>query len=260
MAIIDGRPKVVLILQARMGSTRLPGKSIMDLAGEPLVGRILERVKRCSSIDEIVLAIPDTEADKPLERLGAKYGVNVFLGPENDLVERYYQASLEYKAEIVVRIPADNTTPQPEEVDRIIEHHLALGRPGFSSNLSVIDNSGYPDGIGAEVFDFVLLKEARSFPSEPAKREHVHLNFYNYESGQAVDSLWCPISTVKCPQAFRRPELILDVNTIEQYVFMKELYKALYPVNSEFSILDIIDWYDNIYDGPIKAKTSKLDK
>jgi spore coat polysaccharide biosynthesis protein SpsF len=246
------RPKVALILQARMGSTRLPGKSMMDLAGEPLVGRILERVKRCSSVDDIILAIPDTKLNKPLEKLGLDHGVNVFLGSENDVVERFFQASLEHKAEIIVRIPADNTTPQPEEVDRIIEHHLTLGRPGFSSNLSVIDNSGYPDGIGAEVFDFVMLKDARNFNLEPMKREHVHLNFYDYDSGKAIDPKWCPISTVKCPQVFRRPELILDVNTIEQYIFMKELYEALYPANPEFSIVDIIEWYDNIYDGPIK--------
>ena len=145
--------RIVLIIQARMGSTRLPGKSLMDLAGAPLVGRILERVKRCRLVDEIVLAIPDTPNDRVLGQLGDSYGVTVFAGSETDLVERYYQAAEASSADIVGRLPADNVAPEPDEIDRIIEHHLSLGRRGFSSNLSVINDSGYPDGIGAEVFD-----------------------------------------------------------------------------------------------------------
>ena len=244
--------RVVLILQARMGSSRLPGKSMMDLAGEPLVGRILERVKRCTRLDHIVLAIPNTDQDKVLRNLANRYEVKVFSGSENDLVDRYYQAALACAADVIVRIPADNTTPQPEEIDKIIDHHLTLDRPGFSSNLSVIDDSGYPDGIGAEVFNFALLNHVNNTITDVFKREHVHLNFYDYESGEAVDSKWCPISTIQCPKAFRRPDLILDVNTEEQYIFMKELYDSLYPANPQFSILDIIDWYDHKYKGPMK--------
>jgi spore coat polysaccharide biosynthesis protein SpsF len=230
-----------------MGSTRLPGKSLMDLAGAPLVSRILERVKRCKTLDEIVLAIPNTEHDKALESVANDIGVKCFIGSENDLVDRYYKAALQFQADIVVRIPADNTTPQPEEIDRIINHHISLNRPGFSSNLSVINNSGYPDGIGAEVFDFALLEDVHQTVTEVFKREHVHLNFYNYETGQTVDPSWCPVSTVQCPKEFRRPDLILDVNTKEQYEFMKELYEALYPRNPFFTITDIIAWYDHEY-------------
>ncbi len=239
--------KVALIIQARMGSARLPGKSMMDLAGAPLAGRILERVKRCRRVDEIVLAIPDTPENEVLGDLGRSYGVVVFAGSENDLVERYYQAALTSSADFVVRLPADNATPEPSEIDRIIEHHLSLGRPGFSSNLSPIDGSGYPDGIGAEVFDFSLLSAARNRTADPMKREHVHLNFFDYDAGTAVDEAWCPISTVRCPSDFRRPDLVLDVNTQAQYEFMRELYDYLYPKNQNFHITDIIRWYDEIY-------------
>lgn len=239
--------RVVLIIQARMGSSRLPGKSMMDLGGAPLVGRILERVKRCTLLDDIVLAIPDTNEDKVLKQLGESYGVKVFPGSENDLVERYYQAARWSNADIVGRLPADNPTPEPAEIDRIIAHHLALGRRGFSSNLSVINDSGYPDGIGAEMFDFSLLEEARAENTDSNLREHVHLNFFNYSTGKAADPEWCPVSTLPCPAEFRRPDLILDVNTMEQYEFMRQLYEALYPVNPEFHITDIIHWYDNTY-------------
>jgi spore coat polysaccharide biosynthesis protein SpsF len=241
------KPRVVLIIQARMGSKRLPGKSMMNLAGAPLVGRILERVKRCSKLDDIVLAIPDTEKDKILMELGKNYGIKVFAGSENDLVERFFQAALWSKAEIVGRLPADNATPEPAEIDRIVDYHLSIGRRGFSSNLSVIGDSEYPDGIGAEMFDFSLLAEARERHNDPRQREHVHLNFYDYSTETAVDSAWCPVNTIKCPEGFRRPDLILDVNTQEQYEFMRQLYEYLYPRNPQFHITDTIRWYDGVY-------------
>ena len=241
------KPRAVLIIQARMGSSRLPGKSMMDLAGAPLVGRILERVKRCTRLDEIVLAIPDTPQDRVLGELAKQYGVKVFAGSENDLVDRYYQAALWTKADLVCRLPADNATPEPSEIDRIVQHHLSLGKPGFSSNLSVIENSEYPDGIGAEIFDFSLLADAHAKHTNPFQREHVHLNFYDYTTCQPVDADWCPINTIKCPESFRRPDLILDVNTLEQYIFMQQLYEYLYPRNPEFHITDTISWYDKIY-------------
>ena len=230
-----------------MGSTRLPGKSILDLAGAPLVGRILERVKRCQSADEIVLGVPDTPEDRALARLGSDYGVTVFAGSEHDVTDRYYRAALACGADVVVRLPADNAVPEPYEIDRIVEHHLSLGRRGFSSNLSVIGDSGYPDGIGAEVFDLSLLAEVNQSRSDPRHREHVHLNFFDYATQKAVDKVWCPISTVQCPAEFRRPDLVLDVNTQAQYEFMQALYENLYPKNPNFHITDVIRWYDDVY-------------
>jgi spore coat polysaccharide biosynthesis protein SpsF len=248
------KPRVVLIIQARMGSARLPGKSMMDLAGAPLVGRILERVKRCTRLDDIVLAVPDDEINKVLVTLGESYGVKVFAGSEDDLVERYYQAALWAEADVVGRLPADNATPEPGEIDRIVDFHLSLGRRGFSSNLSTIGDSEYPDGIGAEMFDFSLLEEARLRHPDPRQREHVHLNFYDYSVNQPVDAEWCPVRTIKCPEGFRRPDLVLDVNTPEQYEFMRDLYGYLYPRNSQFHITDTIRWYDDIY---LKSKTRR---
>ena len=181
------------------------------------------------------------------KHLGNNYNVIVFLGSELDLVDRYWQAALSVNADIVVRLPADNATPQWDEIDRIIDHHISLGRPGFSSNICNFWDSGYPDGIGAEVFDMCLLRDIVSRNLLPYNREHVHTNFFNYETGEPADSGWCPVSTVQCREEIRRPDLILDVNTQEQYDFIKKLYEALYPGNSNFSIADIINWYDNEY-------------
>jgi spore coat polysaccharide biosynthesis protein SpsF len=220
---------------------------MMDLAGAPLVGRILERVKRSKRLDEIVLAIPNTAKDAILQEVGRGYGVSVFAGSENDVLDRYYQAALAAKADIVGRLPADNATPEPAEIDRIVDHHISLGRRGFSSNLTAIHDSGYPDGIGAEIFDFSLLVEARERSPTSRQLEHVHLNFFDYTSQEGVDEIWCPISTVMCPPEFRRPDLVLDVNTREQYEFMRKLYLDIYPRNPNFHISDIIRWYDQLH-------------
>jgi len=239
--------KIVLIIQARMGSKRLPGKSILKLAGETLVGRIIERVKRCKLVDQIVLAIPDSYENQILCDIARKYKIYVFKGSESNLLERFYKAALETNADYIVRLPADNATPEPNEIDKIIDHHINLQRVGFSSNLSSFFGSGYPDGIGAEIFDFCLLHDSYKKENNKDKLEHVHLNFFDYSIEQAVDLDWCPISTIKCPKEYRRPDLILDINTYDQYVFIKKLYEYMYPNNPNFSILDTIDWYDNIY-------------
>lgn len=244
--MLNKQRRAVLILQARMGSTRLPGKSMMPIAGLPLIYRILERVKRCRAPDKIVLAIPDTPDNMPLAGVAAELGISVFRGSESDCLDRYYHAAVEYDAELVGRLPADNVCPEPGEIDRIFEHHQSLDRAGFSSNLAQVLENGYPDGIGAEVFDFSLLKKAWQENTSAEQREHVHLNFFNYATQTPVDAEACPVTTVSCPPAFARPDIVLDVNTEEQYRLMSRLYNNIYPKNPDFSIHDVVEWWDNI--------------
>lgn len=230
-----------------MGSTRLPGKSMMDLAGAPLVGRVLERVKRCERIDEIVLATTTNRNDDGLAGLADDYGVVLFRGSEDDLVDRYYQAALLHKADIVGRLPADNPVPEPAEIDRIAEFH-AQGGYDYSSNLAQVFGNGYPDGIGAEMIDFSALETIWKECEDSKMREHVHLSFFDYDAQQAVSDRFS-VGTIECPEAFQRPDLVLDVNMAGQYEFMRELYEYLYPRNPEFHITDIIEWHDKVYKG-----------
>jgi spore coat polysaccharide biosynthesis protein SpsF len=176
--------------------------------------------------------------------MAVEQGVEVFAGSEDDVLDRYYRAATKYKADIVGRLPADNPVPEPTEIDRIAQHHRELDRPGFSSNLAQVFHNGYPDGIGAEMVDFSLLEEAHRTHKDLRHREHVHLNFFDYATQQPLDAVWCPVSTVQCPPEFARPDIILDVNTKQQYDFMASLYDALYPRNQKFSIIDIINWLD----------------
>lgn len=237
--------KVVLLVQARMGSTRLPGKSMLDLAGAPLVGRILERLQRCRRVDEVVLATTEQAEDDVLVGLALRYGVAPFRGSVNDLVDRYYQAARAHRADVVARLPGDNPVPESAEIDRIIDYHLT-GESDFSSNLAQVFGNGYPDGIGAEVFDQRTLELVWRECTDPRKREHVHLNFFDYTRQEVTDPRF-RVGTVLCPPPFRRPDLVLDVNTREQYEFMAALYAYLYPRNPRFHITDIIHWYDHVW-------------
>lgn len=231
--------KVVLIMQARMGSTRLPGKSLMPLAGKPLVEQLILRVKRCKKVDLIVLATTEKVQDDPLCDIAARLGIEVYRGSENDLVERYYQAAVHYNATFIVRLPADNPVAEPGEIDRIIDHYVHSD-DDFSANTHNILGNEYPDGLGAEVFSLEKLTEVRGLTTDPRNREHPHTYFYDHPEK-------FKIGTVQCPAAFRRPDLVLDVNTQEEYQFIAELYAYLFPRNPEFHITDIITWYDSIY-------------
>ena len=218
----------------------------MDLAGAPLISRILERVKRSKRIGEIVLATTTKSEDDILESMAHECGVSSFRGAENDLVDRYYQAAKHFHADIVLRLPADNPVPEPGEYDRIIEYHL-LGRSDFSSNITEVDGNGYPDGIGVEVFNFAVLEDIWQRVTDPRRREHIASNFYDYLAQKAVEPERYRVGTITCPAEFRRPGLVLDVNTEEDYKFMSELYQYLYRRNPLFHITDVINWYDNEY-------------
>jgi spore coat polysaccharide biosynthesis protein SpsF len=233
------QPRVVLISQARMGSTRLPGKSLLPLAGKPLVARVMERLKRCSRIDQIVLATTEKTEDDGLEALGRECGTAVFRGSENDLVDRYYRAALAHQAQVIVRVPADNPAPEPQQIDRTIEYHLQSGNDFTTTYPDVLDN-GWPDGIGAEVFNFDALQQVWKTSTDARNREHPHTNFYEHPEIYQV-------GTLPCPPEFSRPDILLDVNTPAEYEFMAQLYDYLYPRNPEFTIFDIISWYDHIY-------------
>ena len=236
--------KVVLIIQARMSSTRLPGKSMMPLADKPLVYRMVERLKKCKKVDEIVIATSDQPEDKVLVDLASELGVSSFQGNILDVRDRYSKAAEKFKADFIIRIPADNPMPDANEIDKLIEFHLVNNPQGFSSNLAQVNNSGYLDGIGAEIFSTKLLQESVTRSSSDTVKEHVHRNFFDYSTQTPVDASWCPIASPKAPEELRRPDIILDVNTMDDYTKIKRIYDHLYPQNPNFTTVDVINFID----------------
>jgi spore coat polysaccharide biosynthesis protein SpsF len=236
--------KVVLIIQARMSSTRLPGKSMMPLADKPLVYRMVERLKKCKKIDEIVIATSDQPEDQVLVELAKELQVSYFQGNLLDVRDRYLKAAEKFQADYVLRIPADNPMPDANEIDKLIEFHLGNNSSGFSSNLAQVNNSEYLDGIGAEIFSTKLLQESVARSSSDTVKEHVHRNFFDYSTQTPVDPSWCPIASPKAPAELTRPDIILDVNTMDDYTKIKRIYDNLYPKNPNFTTVDVINFLD----------------
>ncbi len=226
-----------------MGSTRLPGKSMMDLCGQPLIGHILERVKHVKKIDAIVLATSTKAENDPLEELALNYNVNCFRGSESDLLKRYYDAAVAYDATTILRLPADNVCPEPFAYDMLISHHLK-NNDDFTSNIYGFMGEKWPDGIGVEAIKFEALKSACENNHEPNQREHVALNFYDYINDCLPANSPYKVSTPPCPANIARPDICLDINTKDDLALMRSLYRSLYPQNPEFTISEIINWFD----------------
>ncbi len=227
-----------------MSSTRLPGKSMMPLAEKPMVYRMIERLKKCKKIDEIVIATSNQPDDEVLVEIAKELGVSYFQGNLLDVRNRYLEAAKKFKADFIIRIPADNPMSDANEIDKIVDFHLENNPDGFSSNLAQVNNSGYLDGIGAEVFSTKLLQESVLKSNSETVKEHVHRNFFDYSTQTPVDSSWCPIASPKAPAELQRPDIILDVNTMDDYTKIKRIYDHLYPQDPNFTTVDVINFID----------------
>jgi len=237
---------LVLVIQARMKSTRFPKKVIIDLCGAPLIERILQRVKRVKKIKKIILATTKRKDDDILAGIGKMNKVEVFRGSENDLVDRYYQAVKGKNFTHILRLPADNPIPDPNEYDRLIKYHLKTDND-FSSNICSFMGNGYPDGIGVEIFTISALKKIWENERRKKFREHIALNFFDYKNNKKNLKFNFKIVTIKCPKQISRPKLIFDVNYYQDYLFIKKIYEYFLPKKLFFTTLDVIKFYDKKY-------------
>jgi spore coat polysaccharide biosynthesis protein SpsF len=161
--------RVVAIIQARMGSTRLPGKVLLDLAGETVLARVVNHVRRSHLIAETLVATTNHSADDPIVEECRMFGVAISRGDENDVLDRYFQAAQALSAEAVVRITSDCPLIDPEITDKTIAAFLA-SRPDYASN--VLERT-YPRGLDTEVFSMDALGRAWREARKPYEREHV---------------------------------------------------------------------------------------
>ena len=237
-------PKVICIVQARMGSTRLPGKSLKDLGGTTLVESVHAGASMAKSISEVIVAIPESRLDDELFDFLSDKGLNVVRGSESDLISRHLLVASRFNADFIVRIPGDNPLPHGTEIDRIVDYHLQSNVDGFSTNLSEVFDSGYPDGIGAEIFSSRILEEISNSKTSKRQQEHLHLNFFDYENQIETTPNAYPVRTVRCPDHFSRPDIVLDINTNRDFEYFRTMYRDLGTTRPH--IQDIIPWHDQV--------------
>ena len=198
-------PKIVCIIQARMGSTRLPGKVLKLLQGKPLLWWDMYRIKQSRFVDEIVIATTTQPQDDPLAAPGETEGWQVFRGSEDDVLDRYYQAAERYRADIVVRITSDCPLIDPTMIDYTITAFLsAAPSVDYAANILV---RRYPRGLDVEVFSAEALGRAWR-EDHSAWREHVTPYIYNNPSAFRLLAVQNPVDysqhrwTVDTPEDF----------------------------------------------------------
>jgi spore coat polysaccharide biosynthesis protein SpsF len=168
--------KIAAIIQARMGSTRLPGKVLKDLAGETVLGRVVGRLRRCRLIGELMVATTDHPADDAIVAECRKCSVAVSRGDQDDVLDRYYRAAQLAKADVVVRITSDCPLIDPEITDRTINAFVEK-RPDYASNVLV---RTYPRGLDTEVLSVDALARCWKVAAKPYEREHVTPYIYEH--------------------------------------------------------------------------------
>jgi spore coat polysaccharide biosynthesis protein SpsF len=168
--------KVTAIVQARMSSTRLPGKVLMDLGGYIALARVIRRLRRSSTLHEVVVATTTAFADDGIVQECARLDTPVFRGSERDVLDRYYQAARAHGADAIVRITSDCPLIDPAVVDQVVSAFLNENAD-FACN---VWPRTYPRGLDTEVFRFAALSKAWETCDQPHQREHVTPLFYEH--------------------------------------------------------------------------------
>lgn len=208
--------RVVAILQARLGSTRLPGKVMLPLGGKPMVQNIIERVQRAKSLHAVVTGIPARDAMAFKDIHGEVYWPEHCVH-EDDLVGRYLATATKFQADLIVRIPCDNPCVDPVHIDQAIASYLALPQIYVSTQYLHLGNHVYVDGVGAEVFSMSRLQWLdQATRGQALYREHPHKLF---EDQHLIDS-W----NIYQRHADYSKTIRLDVNTQVDYEFIKGIY------------------------------------
>jgi len=159
----------VAIVQARMGSSRLPGKSLADIEGHPMLWHVVERVRRARLVHKVVVATSDRPADDPIAGFCEREGIPCFRGSEDDVLDRFYKTAKEHSAEVLVRVTADCPLIDPVVIDRVVERY----EHGTFDYVSNVLRCTYPDGLDTEVFSISALERAWREAQKLSEREHV---------------------------------------------------------------------------------------
>jgi spore coat polysaccharide biosynthesis protein SpsF len=222
--------KVVAIIQARMSSTRLPGKVLKTAGGRTMLERMLERVKRAQTVDQVVVATTTDPSDDAIVRASRKYGAQVFRGSLPDVLDRYYQAAKQYQADIVVRLTGDCPLIDPDLIDEVV-NALIDKQVDFACNrLPPPFSRTYPIGLDVEACTFAALENAWRNADQKHEREHV-LPFLYAEPGR--------FKVFQLNHAEDLGHLRWTLDTPEDLQLLRRIYRN-FKGRNDFSWLDVL--------------------
>ena len=218
---------VLAIVQARMGSTRLPNKLMLNLHGYPVVEWVYRRVMKAKNIDKVIFAIPDAATDDVLQDYLRSMGAEVYRGSEFDLVDRFYQVIKTYPAKSIVRICADNPLISPTEIELAVDY-FRKNQCDYAFN-HVPKDGGWPDGLGAEISSISVINLIHRFAKDDSQREHVFNYVWDHQNDFTIRSI--PV-----PKELSYPKLKFDIDTYDDYENLISM-----PLDISFSSKQVIE-------------------
>jgi len=228
------KKNIAAIIQARMSSTRLPGKVLMKVSERPLLDYMVERLNQSQYIDKIIIATTTSEKDEPIVNWCKKSKVAFSQGSEEDVLARYHQAAKEHDVSTVVRATSDCPLIDARVIDRTVEYFINNPDIDFVSSTTPLPCL-YPDGMDVDVFDRELLKKTHLEARLPSEREHV--TFYMWKTGKFKVKRVDPDSRDLSNYRF-------CIDYPQDFEVMKEVLTKLYPANPRFSMFELIDFME----------------
>ena len=228
--------KVVATIEARMTSTRLPGKVLLPAGGKPLLQVLVERLRRVGRVDQIVIATTINPTDDGVAELGAKLGVGVFRGSEDDVLGRVSGALRAHGADICVEITGDCPLVDPAIIDEALDAFAEANPPRvYVSNSD--PQRAVPAGLDVQVFSAEALFQLDREAVDPVDREHVSYGFYRPENA----ARWNPLF-VTHPRAAGTADLLVTLDYREDYELIKALHEELSATQPEYGVREIAAW------------------
>lgn len=222
---------IAAVIQARMNSTRLPGKILIQVCGKPFLQHLIERIKNSKKINKIIVATSLNKEDDVIEEFCNKYSISCYRGSENDVLSRYKDASDKFKIDTIVRLTSDTPLLDGKMVDETVQVFLE-NNADFVSNCYPLPRT-YPDGTNVEVFSKKILNEMYEKAKKPSEREHV--TFYVLDRPKEYT-----IIKVDLEKDFSKYRFNLDYK--EDYELLKILFEKFYENNQGFTIFDCIEF------------------
>lgn len=228
--------KVVCLVQARVGSTRLPGKILKEICGKTILHHEIDRLKKCKEIDEIVIATTDKEDDDKIVNEAKKLSVKYFRGSENDVLSRFYYSAKENNADIIVRVTSDCPCIDFEILDKMLIYFKDKYKEKQVDYLSNTIKRTYPRGYDIEIFTFSALEKSYINAKKEYEREHVTPYIYDKTNNFLKLSF-------ENKDDYSNYRVTLD--TIEDFIVIKNIFENLYYKNPYFKLNDVVQYLNN---------------
>jgi spore coat polysaccharide biosynthesis protein SpsF len=225
--------KFVATIEARMTSSRLPGKVLAPLGGKPALEVMVERLRKVPAIDQIVIATTSNETDNPVQELAERLGIGFWRGSEDDVLQRVLDAATAHDADVIVEFTGDCPLIDPEIAGQVIDTYRNAG-VDYVSNVMT---RSFPMGMETQVFARRILEDVARRTQD--KVDHEHVSLYIYRNPQLYS-----LRNVEAPAALTRPDLRLTLDTKEDLTVISSVYEALSKRSPSFSLSEMLAFLD----------------